>query len=118
VGGSRPRSRVEDHDAPLDELERLIRRWRAYGHAELAEEAELAQDADRALHRRLTALEIEPGNPEMAFWAAVSLADAGRAEEARSALQPVRPVAIAGRNCSGGASPKARWTWTPEPPRC
>jgi uncharacterized Ntn-hydrolase superfamily protein len=84
--------RVEDHDAPLDELERLIRRWRAYGHAERAEDAELAGDADRALVQRLTALEIEPDNPEMAFWAAVSLADAGRIEEARAALRPVRPV--------------------------
>ena len=28
----------------------------------------------------------------MAFWAAVALADAGRTEEARAALQPVRPV--------------------------
>jgi uncharacterized Ntn-hydrolase superfamily protein len=84
--------RVEDHSAPLDELERLVRRWRAYEHAERAEDAELAGDADGVITERLRALEIEPEHPEMAFWAAVALADAGRDDESRAAMQPVVAV--------------------------
>jgi uncharacterized Ntn-hydrolase superfamily protein len=84
--------RIEDHPAPLDELDRLVRRWRAYEHAERAEDAELAEDAAGALAGRLAALEIEPEHPEMAFWAAIALADAGRDEDARAALEPVVAV--------------------------
>ncbi len=84
--------RVEDHAAPLDELARLIHRWRAYERTERAEDAELAEDKEAALSERLAALELEPDHPEIAFWAAVALADAGRVDEARAALAPVRPV--------------------------
>ena len=75
--------RVEDHPAPVDELARIVRLWRAYGHAERAEELELADDLDGALQERLRALEIQPDHPEIAFWAAVAMAGAGRLDEAR-----------------------------------
>ena len=81
--------RVEDHATPVDELARLLRLWRAYGRAEHAEELELEDDLDGALLERLAALEIEPDHPEIAFWAAIALARAGRLDEAR------RTVAIA-----------------------
>ena len=75
--------RVEDHATPVDELARVVRLWRAYGYAERAEELELADDLDGALEERLHALEIQPDHPELAFWAAVAMASAGRFDEAR-----------------------------------
>ena len=75
--------RIEDHATPVDELARVVRLWRAYGHAERAEELELASDLDGALQERLRALEIQPDHPEIAFWAAVAMAGAGRLDEAR-----------------------------------
>ncbi len=50
--------RVEDHATPVDELARLVRLWRAYGHAERAEGLELAQDLDGAMRERFASLEI------------------------------------------------------------
>jgi uncharacterized Ntn-hydrolase superfamily protein len=89
--------RVEDHAAPVDELARVVRLWRAYGHAERAEELELADDLEGALQERLSALEIQPDNPELAFWAAVAMAGAGRVDEAR------RTAAIAHKERPGWA---------------
>jgi len=77
--------RVEDHAAPVSELARVVRLWRAYGHAERAEELELADDLDGALQERLAALEIQPDHPELAFWAAVAMANAGQLVEAKRA---------------------------------
>ena len=68
--------RIEDHATPVDELARLVRLWRAYGHAERAEDLELAGDLGGALEQRLLALEIQPDHPEIAFWAAVAMAGA------------------------------------------
>lgn len=87
--------RVEDHATPVDELARVVRLWRAFGHAERAEELELDHDLDGALVERLRALEIQPDHPELAFWAAVAMAGAGRLDEAR------KTAAIAHRVHSG-----------------
>ena len=78
--------RVEDHATPVDELARLVRLWRAYGHAERAEELELAHDLDGAMRERFASLEIQPDHPELAFWAAVAMAQAGRLDEARRTI--------------------------------
>jgi uncharacterized Ntn-hydrolase superfamily protein len=78
--------RVEDHATPVEELARLLRLWRAYGHAERAEELELDDDADGALRERLVSLETQPDHPELAFWAAIALAQAGRIDDARRAI--------------------------------
>jgi uncharacterized Ntn-hydrolase superfamily protein len=75
--------RVEDHPAPVDELARLVRLWRAYGHSEQAELREIEGDLEGALRERELALEIEPNHPEIAFWAAVAMAQAGRLDDAR-----------------------------------
>jgi uncharacterized Ntn-hydrolase superfamily protein len=81
--------RVEDHATPVEELARVMRLWRAYGHAERAEELELEDDLDGALRERLTSIEIQPDHPELAFWAAIAMAGGGRLDDAR------RTVAIA-----------------------
>jgi len=78
--------RIEDHVTPVDELARVLRLWRAFGHAERAEELELDGDLDGALGERLAALKIQPNHPELAFWAALSMAGAGRLDEARTTV--------------------------------
>lgn len=75
--------RVDDHPAPLPELRRLLDLKRAYDRLERAEELELAGDADGALRERRLAIDATPGNPEAAFWTAVSLGALGRLDDAR-----------------------------------
>ncbi len=89
--------RVEDHASPVEELSRLVQMWRAYGHAERAEELELGDDLESALQERLRALEILAGHPELAFWAAVAMAGVGRLDDAR------RTAAIAHSRHAGWA---------------
>jgi uncharacterized Ntn-hydrolase superfamily protein len=78
--------RVEDHPAPVEELTRLVRLWRAYVHSEQAELREIDDDLVGALREREAALAAEPDHPEIAFWAAVAMAQAGRLDDARRAV--------------------------------
>jgi uncharacterized Ntn-hydrolase superfamily protein len=78
--------RVEDHADPLGELARLIRLWRAYSHAERAEELELQGDLEGARRERLASLELQPDHPELAFWAAIAMAGAGELDEAQRTM--------------------------------
>lgn len=78
--------RVDDHATPLAELRRLLGLKRLYDRLEAAEELDLAGDDGAALGERLAALDAAPANAEVAFWAALSLASAGRLDEARTAL--------------------------------
>ena len=79
--------RVDDHEAPLAELRRLLDLHRAYERLETAEERELAGDLRGALDERLAATAQIPQNPEIAFWTALSLAAAGRLDEARGVIR-------------------------------
>jgi uncharacterized Ntn-hydrolase superfamily protein len=79
--------RVEDHPTPVDELTRVLRLWRAYGHAERAEELELAEDPAGATQERLVSLGFAPDYPEIAFWAAISLAQSGRLDDAARTVE-------------------------------
>jgi len=78
--------RVEDHATPVDELGRVLRLWRAYGHAERAEELELVGELDAAMRERTTSLAMQPDHPELAFWAAVAMARSGRLDDARRTM--------------------------------
>jgi uncharacterized Ntn-hydrolase superfamily protein len=78
--------RIEDHTRPVDEIVRLLRLWRAYGHAERAEELELVADLDGAMRERFSSLELVPDHPELAFWAAVAMAGAGKLDDARRTI--------------------------------
>lgn len=84
--------RIDDHPAPLPELRRLLTLQRAYDRLETAEEMELAGDVDGSFAERQVAMAAVPDNPEIAFWAAISLAAHGRVEEARSALAVALPA--------------------------
>jgi uncharacterized Ntn-hydrolase superfamily protein len=69
--------RVEDHDAPLAELRRLVTLANAYELAGEADELMAAGRSDEAgaLYRR--AAQLAPDNEELLFWAGLALAQAG-----------------------------------------
>jgi uncharacterized Ntn-hydrolase superfamily protein len=83
--------RVDDSEMPIEELERLLhldRAWRALGDA--GDRAE-KEDFEGAMKLYETALEMEPDDPQIAFWAAnffSMFGDEGRSkklyEQARS----------------------------------
>jgi len=73
---------VEDHPRPLAELRRLLLLHTAYEHMNSGDEAMETGDVDRALEEYNAAMTLVPDNPEMIFWTAVSMASAGRVDEA------------------------------------
>ncbi|MFN2582605.1 MAG: DUF1028 domain-containing protein [Candidatus Dormibacteria bacterium] len=75
--------RVDDSPQPLAELRRLLAVHTAYHHMEAAEERQISGDLDGALDEYSRARALAGGNDEAAFWQAVLLADADRADEAR-----------------------------------
>ena len=79
--------RVDDHPEPLAELRRLVELKSAYDRLEAAERLELSGDLAGALREQEAALASHPDHPEIAFWAALGLAGAGRLDEARRAIE-------------------------------
>jgi uncharacterized Ntn-hydrolase superfamily protein len=79
--------RVEDHEAPLAELERLLGLWRAYELAGAADELMAAERYEEAgaLYRR--AAELAPGSDELLFWAGLAIAHAGDLDEGVAAVR-------------------------------
>lgn len=73
--------RVEDHPEPVAELRRLLTLHRAYEQMNAGDEAMERDDVEAALRAYSAAEELAPG-AEMTFWHAVSLANAGRVDEA------------------------------------
>jgi uncharacterized Ntn-hydrolase superfamily protein len=78
--------RVEDHENPLQELERLLRVFRAYQHMNRGDEALEAEDGEAALREYGEARRLYPASQEIRFWSAVSLANAGKLEQALPAF--------------------------------
>ena len=74
--------RVDDHQDPLEELDRLLRVHRAYEHMNRGDLAVEHQDMEAALREYGAAEKMFPGNLEMKYWKAVALANNGRMEEA------------------------------------
>jgi uncharacterized Ntn-hydrolase superfamily protein len=74
--------RVEDHDHPLQELERLLLLHRAYERMNRGDEAMAAGDMERALAEYAGAEAMFPENDEFVFWHAVTLVTNGRVEQA------------------------------------
>lgn len=73
---------VEDHPRPLHELRRLHLLHTAYEHMNAGDLAMETGDVETALREYGAAMNLAPDNAEMVFWTAVSLASAGRADEA------------------------------------
>ncbi len=73
--------RVEDHPQPLAELQRLVTIAKAYNHMNRGDELLTLNDTQAALEEYSRAMAIYPGNPEMVFWPAVTMAASGKVEE-------------------------------------
>jgi len=78
--------RVEDHPEPLVELERLLGLQRAFAHAEEFDRRIESGDTAGAWNEISAAERLAPGNVELQFWKAVTLAERGRESEAREIL--------------------------------
>ncbi len=74
--------RVDDHEQPLEELERLLKVARAYEHMNKGDLAMEEQNVAEALEQYGKAMELFPDNLEMKYWTAVALANSDRMKEA------------------------------------
>ena len=74
--------RVEDHPRATQEIARLLKVHRAYEHMNSGDEAIEHSDVASALQEYGEAMKMYPDNIEMKYWTAVSLANAGRLEQA------------------------------------
>ncbi len=74
--------RVEDHEEPVHELERLLKLYRAYKHMDEGDLAIEQNDMEKALKEYDSALNMFPDSSEMKFWTAVSLANNQKLKEA------------------------------------
>jgi uncharacterized Ntn-hydrolase superfamily protein len=81
--------RVEDSPNPVAELRRLVGLKRAYDHMNRGDELFATKDVEGALGEYATAERAVPDNVEMVFWHAVTLANAGRVDEALPLLARV-----------------------------
>jgi len=74
--------RIEDHKKPLEELDRLLRIYRAYEHMNKGDVAIEHDNMTNALKEYNFALNMFPNNLEMKFWTAVSLANNKKLDDA------------------------------------
>jgi len=73
--------RIEDHPTPLVEMRRLVTAAKAYNHMNAGDGYLTDNNVKAALEEYTTAMNIYPGNPEMFFWPAVTMAATGKVEE-------------------------------------
>ena len=78
--------RVDDHPAPLDELDRLLRLQRGYDQLDVAEERAAAGDLAGAREASAASSRLAPGDDQVLVWRAVGMAAAGLIEPAQALL--------------------------------
>lgn len=74
--------RVEDHAEPLEELDRLVALKRAYHHNSRGDAFLARKEFDRALEEFAQAEALAPNTPELVYWRAVAMVNAGQVEAA------------------------------------
>ncbi len=74
--------RIEDHKQPIKELKRLIKVHRAYQHMNKGDEYFTNGDVNMALQEYAAAKKLYPENLEVIYWQAVTMANAGKLEDA------------------------------------
>ncbi len=79
--------RVDHHDRPLDEIDRLLRAADAFGHCDRAEQRLFGGDPAGALAEIDLALDRLPGDENARFMRAGALLTGGRTEEAVGELR-------------------------------
>lgn len=81
--------RVDDNKAPLDELDRLLRLYRAYEHMDKGDLATEKNDMKLAMEEYGAAMKMFPENLEMQYWTAITLANNKKVNEASKLLQKI-----------------------------
>ncbi len=81
--------RVDDSPEPLKELRRLININRAYEYMNLGDEYFFKGEVEKAKEAYSKSAELAPGNPEILFWQAVTMASAGEEEMAMPIFKKV-----------------------------
>jgi len=81
--------RVDDHEQPLRELDRLLRLHRAYDHMNNGDLATEKNDMKKAMQEYGAAMKLFPQNLEMQYWTAIALANTKRVNEAVPMLQKI-----------------------------
>ena len=73
--------RIDDHENPLKEIRRVYNVHSAYEHMNNGDLAIEHNDMDLAMKEYSAAETMFPGNEEMKYWHAVTLANMGKVEE-------------------------------------
>ncbi|MHA2247028.1 MAG: DUF1028 domain-containing protein [Candidatus Hodarchaeales archaeon] len=81
--------RIADHEEPLNELNRLMRLWRAYELMNIADRSMEQGNMERALKEYNAAQTMCPDNLEMKYWTAVSLANTNNITQALELFKEV-----------------------------
>ncbi len=101
--------RVEDHDDPLAELDRLLGLADAYELAARATTSPAPGDTTEAGARYERASALAPGNAELLFWSGLAAAQAGDMERALERVRARdRRCGPRGVSCSTGSSRTSR----------
>ena len=79
--------RIEDHAEPLAELRRILHLARAYREMNAGDEAMTLNEVDGAVQHYDAAATMVPESAEMVYWAGITLAAAGRVEDALPRLE-------------------------------
>jgi uncharacterized Ntn-hydrolase superfamily protein len=82
--------RVENHEAPIEELGRVLRYARAYRELDVANDLATEGDMDAALAAYARAAELCPEDDQIHFWHGLTLVGAGKPVEGREALERAR----------------------------
>jgi uncharacterized Ntn-hydrolase superfamily protein len=81
--------RIEDHESPIEELERLLRLHQAYEHMNAGDVAVEQEDMETARAEYAAAGNLAPGNLEVRYWQGITLATTGHLREAEPILAEV-----------------------------
>lgn len=87
--------RVDDHQAPLRELGRLLTVQQAYQHMNNGDLAVEVNDMQKAMEEYGSAMKMQPQNLEMQYWTAVTLANS---KQVAKALPMFKKVFSADKN--------------------
>ncbi|WNB17559.1 DUF1028 domain-containing protein [Marivirga arenosa] len=81
--------RVDDHENPVKELNRLVKVYRAYQHMNQGDLYVEKAQMQEAMNEYNAAMEMFPDNLEMQYWTAITLANDGKTDKAVEMLQKI-----------------------------
>lgn len=84
--------RVDDHENPISELDRLVKVFRAYEHMNQGDLYVEKGAMQKAMNEYNAAMGMFPENLEMQYWTAITLANDGKIEKAVTMLQKIYQV--------------------------